>query len=350
VKLRLFETLLREGPGDYSLFSLGSARVGLSTSSENVKAELTVDALLGDSLSVSLARAFVAVRFTSAGASPSPRARLTVGKARLSWGEGLAFNAADLLGGSSPAAAIDLTSDILRDDASWMAALYVPLGRFSFAEALVVPPALDVAQFAANPSGPLPDPGDASLGGRLVGKLAGIKAEADYLFEGKEGTHGFAVSFQGNLLVDWHLSAAASLGASAPLAGGVLESLRLSAGLFHLQRLGPRATLGLRLEALVAPAGEWAEVEPPGLPAPVYGLLLYPELALAVDSRLSVTARALVSPVEASAVIVPGVSVSLHEGLSLFAMASVALGDGTDSWAWDRRGGLSLLAGSAFTY
>jgi hypothetical protein len=184
----------------------------------------------------------------------------------------------------------------------------------------------------------------------MVGKLAGIKAEAGYLFKGSEDTHDIAVSFQGNLLVDWHLSAAASLGASTPLAEGVLESLRLSAGLFHLQRLGLRTTLGMRLEALVAPAGEWAEVEPPGVPAPVYGLLLYPELALAVDSRLSVTARALVSPVEASAVIVPGVNVILHGGLSLFAMASVGLGDDTDTWAWDRRGGLSFLAGCAFAY
>ena len=96
--------------------------------------------------------------------------------------------------------------------------------------------------------------------------------------------------------------------------------------------------------------GQWQEAEPPGPPAPVYGLLLYPELALGIDSRLSVTARALVSPVEASALIVPGVSVSLHKGLSFFAVASVGLGDGTDTWAWDRRGGLSFLAGCAYTY
>lgn len=342
VRMRLFETLLREGPGDWSLFSLGSARVSLSTSSENVKAELAADALLGDSLSVSLARAFVAVRF--------PRWRLTAGKARLSWGEGVAFNAADLLDGSPSAAGLDLTADILRDDASWMAAVYVPLGRFSFAEALVLPPALDVAQFVADPEGPLPGPGDTSLGGRLVGKLAGIKTEADYLYSGAEGVHRFAVSLQGNLVVDWHLSAGTALASASSQPSLLLDDLRLSAGLFHLQRLGPRTSLGMRLEALAAPAGEWAEVEPPGLPAPVYGLLLYPELALAVDSRLTVTARALVSPVEASAVIVPGVSVSLHEGLSFFAMASVGLGDATDTWAGDRRGGLSFLAGCAFTY
>jgi hypothetical protein len=350
VKLRLFETLLREAAGDWSLFSLGSARVSLSASSENVKAELAVDALLGDSLSVSLARAFVSVRLPAVNAPSAPRVRLTAGKARLSWGEGVAFNAADLLDGSFSAAGLDLTADILRDDASWMAAVYVPLGRFSFAEALVLPPALDVAQLVADPAGPLPGLGDTSLGGRLVGKLAGIKTEADYLYSGAEGMHRFAASLQGNLVVDWHLSAGTALASASPRPSQLLDNLRLSAGLFHLQRLGPRSTLGIRLEALAAPAGEWEEAEPPGPPAPVYGLLLYPELALAVDSRLSVTARALVSPVEASAVIVPGVSVSLHEGLSFFAMVSVGLGDATDTWAGDRRGGLSFLAGCAFTY
>ncbi len=348
VRLRVLETLTREASSDWAFFSLGTARVSLSSQSENVKAELALDGLLGEGVSASIARALVAVRFPG-GDAPSG-VRLTLGKARLSWGEGVAFNAADLLYGSSSAAGLDLTGDVLRDDSSWLAALYVPLGRFSFAEAVALPPGIDVAAFIANPSSPLPDVTSAAAGGRLVGRLAGTKVEADYLYRGETGMHQAAVSLQGNLFVDWHLSAGTAVPSTSPRLEDLQDTLRLSAGVFHLQRLGPRATLSLRMEALCAPAGEWQESDAPFPPAPVYGLLLYPEASLAVDSRVTVSARALVSPVDGSAVIVPGVSVSLHTGLSLVAMASVALGDDTDSWASNRRGGLSFLAGAAFVY
>jgi len=344
VKLRLLETLLRVSEGDWAMLTLGTARVSLSATSESVKAELAVDGLLGESAVASLARASVAARF--------PWFRLTMGKARLAWGEGVVFNAADLLYGSSSAAGLDLTAETLRDDAAWMAAVYVPLGRFSFAEAVVLPPPLDVAAFIQDPAAPLPDPADAAIGGRIVGKLAGVKTEAAYLYRGETGSHSVAASLQGNLFVDWHLSASASLPAISPALKDLADSLLLSAGLFHLQRLGPRASLSLRLEALAAPAGAWQEVDPapPPAPATVYGLLLYPEISLAFDNAISLAARALVSPVDGSALIVPGVSVSVHKGLSFLGMASVSIGDETDNWSWSRQAGLSFVLGCAYSY
>jgi hypothetical protein len=339
VKLRLLESASRISEGDWALYTLGTARVSVNASSENVKAEVAVDALLGDGIVASLARASIGVRF--------PGFRLTVGKARLSWGEGMAFNAGDLLFGSTSAVGLDLTAEALRDDAAWLASVYVPLGRFSFAEVVVLPPPLDIAAFIADPLS-APDPSELAVGGRVQGKLLGVKTEAAYLFRGDELTHHAAVSLQGNLVVDWHLSAAASLPAIAPEARDLSEGLRLSAGIFHLQRLGDRATLSVRLETLVAPGGSWREEEPPAVP--VYGILLYPELVLAVNSSLSVTARALVSPVDGSALLVPGVSLSLHKGLTFLGMASVALGDGTDSYSFDRAGGLTFILGCAYTY
>jgi len=343
VKLRILESLSRVAEADWALLTLGTARVSASATSENVKAELAVDALVGEGIVSSVARASVAVRF--------PGFRLTLGKARLSWGEGVAFNAADLLFGAGSALALDLTADSLRDDAAWMAALTVPLGRFSFLEAVALPPPLDVAGLLANPLAPLPEPADVAAGGRVVGKLAGIKVEAAYLYRGDTATHAVATSLQGNLLVDWHLSARMEIPSlGTPDLGG--ESFRVSAGLFHRQRLGQRASLSLRLEALVCPAGSWAELEPssPPDPPPVYGLLLYPELALALGQAVSVTARALISPVDGSALLAPAVALSLHKGLTFLGMASVALGDSTDTFAWDRRGGLSFTAGCAYSY
>jgi hypothetical protein len=339
VKLRLLESASRISEGDWALVTLGTTRVSVNASSENVKAEVAVDAILGDGIVASLARASIGVRF--------PGFRLTVGKARLSWGEGMAFNAGDLLFGSTSAVGLDLTADALRDDAAWLASAYIPLGRFSFVEAVMLPPPVDIEEFLANPL-TAPDPSEMAAGGRIVGKLLGIRTEAAYLFRGAEPAHHAAVSLQGNLVVDWHLSAAASIPAIAPDAADFAEGLRLSAGLFHLQRLGDRATLSFRLETLVAPGGSWNEEEPPAVP--VYGILLYPELALGIGDSFSVTARALVSPVDGSAWLVPGVSLSLHKGLTFLGMASVSIGDGTDSYSFDRAGGLAFLLGCAYTY
>jgi hypothetical protein len=122
----------------------------------------------------------------------------------------------------------------------------------------------------------------------------------------------------------------------------------VSAGVFHLQRLGDRATLSVRLETLVAPFGSWKEEEPPAVP--VYGILLYPELALGLDGFVSVTVRGLVSPVDGSAWLVPGVSLSLHKGLTFLGMVSLSAGDATDRYSFDRAGGLAFLLGCAYTY
>jgi hypothetical protein len=196
VKLRLLESASRIAEGDWALVTLGTARVSVAAASENVKAEVALDTILGDGIVAFLARASVGVRF--------PDFRLTLGKARLSWGEGLAFNAGDLLFGADSVTALDLTADVLRDDAAWLASAYVPLGRFSFVEAVALLPPVDVVELVANPLAPLPDPSEIALGGRVVGKLLGIKTEAAYLFRGAELTHHAAVSLQGNLFVDWH--------------------------------------------------------------------------------------------------------------------------------------------------
>jgi hypothetical protein len=82
----------------------------------------------------------------------------------------------------------------------------------------------------------------------------------------------------------------------------------------------------------------------------VYGILLYPELVLGIDDTFSVTVRALVSPVDGSALFVPGVSLSLHKGLTFLGMMSASIGDGTDSYSFDRAGGLAFILGCAYTY
>jgi hypothetical protein len=339
LKLRLFESLTRLESNEWGLLTLGSARVSLLHATDSVKVELAADALLGDGIVASVARASVAARF--------PLFRLTAGKVRLSWGEGAAFNAGDLLFGATSSVGLDLTADAVRDDAAWLAAVYVPLGRFSFAEAVVLPPPLDVGALLADPLAPLPDPASTSAGARFVGRLGGIKVEPAYHYQGAARTHTAALTFQGNLLVDWNLSVRAALPADTPLAADLAESLRISLGLHHVQRLGNRASLSIRLEGLLAPGGAWQEVEPPEVP--VHGLLLYPELLLSVDQVLGVSLRSVVSPVDGSALLVPGVSLSVHKGLTFLGMATISLGDETDTYAWQRRGGVSFLLGCSLS-
>jgi hypothetical protein len=48
--------------------------------------------------------------------------------------------------------------------------------------------------------------------------------------------------------------------------------------------------------------------------------------------------------------IVPGISLSLHKGLSFLGMATIDVGDDTDPSRWGRRGALSLIAGCAYSY
>ena len=339
-KLRVFETLMRDGEQTWGLFTLGEARVALQGATDTVKAELAVDALLSAGLVPSLARAWVAARF--------PGFRITLGKTPLAWGEGVAFNAGDLVFGAAGSAPLDLTGETLRDDAAWMAVVWVPLGRFSFVEALAIPPELDLAAWAADPTLPLPPVSDTSAALRLVSRVAGINVEPAYLWRGSTGTHTASLTLQGNLVVDWNLSASTAIGTGNPAVSDLADALSISAGLFHLQRLGPTLTLSMRLETLVAPARDWVEVEAPL--GPTYGILLYPELTLSVERALSISLRSVISPVDGSALLVPSLSLGLQPGLSWLFLASVALGDETDTYSTRRAGGLSFLVGAAASW
>ena len=105
-----------------------------STGNSNVKAQLTMEADVADTALIDVSRAFIKARF--------PAFRLTLGKTRLSWGEGFMFNAGDVIFDSLSTSA-DLTADEIRTRGTWLASAYIPLGRFSFAEAVLLPPAFD---------------------------------------------------------------------------------------------------------------------------------------------------------------------------------------------------------------
>jgi len=317
-------------------------------SSQEGRGQLQVDAWVADGLYLDVPRAWVRVRL--------PWFRLTAGKSRLSWGEGFVFNAGDVLFGSLDPLRGDISAESLRDQTAWLAALYVPLGPFSFLEAAVLPfgasglgGGLRVALtglaglIAPRPFADLA--GGAGLRG--VFRAGGIKIEPGWYTTWEAGEHRPYLSLQGHLLLDWNLSAVLGIPLREPDWSEAGEWLALTGGLFHLARLGGSRSLSLRLEAALRPGAAWQEQ--PGASDPVYGLLLFPEAALALSDTLALQLRALVSPVDGSGLALLGASWSLYQGLKLFGYVAAMAGDSDDLYGW-HQGGPALTLGAEFTY
>lgn len=312
---------------------------------QNVKAQLQMDGYVADSVYVDIPRAWIKVRL--------PWLRLTIGKTRLSWGEGFVFNAGDVIFGSMNAPGGDLSAAALRDETAWLASVYVPLGPFSFLEAAVLPfgvspPAGGLSDELGSLLSPRPFADLAGGAGlRGVFRLGGMKVEPGWYANWADGAHRPYLSLQGHLLVDWNLSAALGIPITDPDWAEAGRWLGLSAGLFQLFRLGGDRSLALRLEAALRPAAAWEEIT--GSAAPVYGLLLFPEAALALSDTLSLQLRALVCPVDGSGLGLLGVSWGVYQGLTLSANVAAVAGEADDLYRW-REGGPYLTAGAEFTY
>ncbi len=138
--------------------------------------------------------------------------RYTAGRTRLTWGDGALYNAGDVLNGAGPEQ-VDLTAATLRDETLWLTAAYFPLGRFSFVEPVVLFP------MAADPR----PASEIGAGGRIQGRIAGIKGETGYLYHGTTDDHRPYISFQGNLGLDWYGGATwSSAAGEGTVTGGLL--------------------------------------------------------------------------------------------------------------------------------
>jgi hypothetical protein len=288
---------------------------------------------------VSISRAYVKFRF--------PALRSTVGKAPITWGEGRYYNAGNLPV-SLTAAEANLVQQSFEDAALWQAGVYVPLGSFSFFETVWLPD--ETGLLLENSGG----------GTRLVLRPLGIKTELSYLFDGMGNedcdfvwAHKAALGFQGNLGVDWHLTGRVSVPQGYDVSEALEKSLRISAGLYTLLAVGYDGTLNLRLEGLAAPFGRWEEADG-GLsendPFDAYGIELYPEVSFDFGNNLTAILRSVISPVDASAMIIPGAVWSVFQGFSLFSFLSVQTGDSSDVFSSEAPGALALQTGCRVTY
>lgn len=343
----------------------GTGRIDLRSSGNRmVQGRLVLDALVSDAALtlLDISRASLRFRFP---VGEEYLFRISSGKDRLSWGDGVFFNAADLLYGSSTSQA-DFSGETLRDETSWMLSGFFPLGQYAFFEPVILPPqeetskpsGLDTPPDAFSlPGGPV---SESSAGFRLQFKAGGIKMESSYLFRGREQTHQAALSMQGHFLLDWYLSASslATQGtASADFLDAAHEELTVSFGLLHMATPAPESSLSLRLETLVQPAGEWQAPDSDELEAlydngekPRYALLFFPELIWSPSRTLNTYFRSVISPLDSSAMVIPGFSWNIYQGFSLLGLVSAQIGEKQSLYSSYAPGAFSVTTGLSFIY
>lgn len=222
--------------------------------------------------------------------------RLTLGKAPLAWGKGFLFNAGDPIFAAIPDVE-RLSTGAYRVDADWMAVAYAPLGDFSFAEAVALPP--------------IPDGGDTERlrsGARIAVTPAARffhSAEAGYLYE-RDAAHKPFVAIDGSLFFDWYAAASADVPARGK--SGEAE-FGVSGGIFRLFRLIDRTPIAARCEFLLYPRhDEW---------------LWYPSVEASITDTLTVGAQAFLACENKTTAL--GASWQARQGLELTALASTLL-------------------------
>jgi hypothetical protein len=303
-----------------------------SVDNKNVKAYFQLDSLITDVVSLDVSQAYIKVRF--------PWFRLTLGKTRVSWGDGFVFNAGDVVFASMGTISDDLFAETLRDETAWLGALNFPVGPFSFLEAVFLP--YDPLGLG-NPSYPV------SGGARGVFKFDAIKTtlEFGYLASSPYGEHRPYISLHGHLLVDWNLSASMAIPMGDPQWQQWDEWVGISAGMFHLVNLGLNRTLSFRLEAAIRPGAEWEEASA----GTDYGLFLFPEIAFSPTDTVALQLRSFLSPVDLSGLFMVGASWNVYQGLDVFSYATVNAGEWKkDFFSLDQEGSVSWTAGLEFVY
>ena len=304
-----------------------------SASKPNVRGEVVLKA----SSSVAIAslddvvhKAYLKAKF--------PSFRLTMGKTRLSWGDGRVFNAADVLYGSSDTA-VEFTQAELRGETAWMASINFPIDFFSFAEAVIMPSSTG-------------KPDDMTFGGRLYATIQDIKVEGGYATKVETGArvHKPYVSFQGSFGPDWYLSSSLTIPVSGNIAQATLDSWMVSGGLFQYVQLENDRSLTLRMEFLLCPFGDWDLAS--ALDNQNCALLLYPELTYALSPSLALSFQSILSPLDLSAKSTIGFSWNVFEGFSVLGYGSVNIGDAGDVFSWNAatKPSFSLSLGTSWIF
>ncbi|MGH0052650.1 MAG: hypothetical protein ACQ5SW_04595, partial [Sphaerochaetaceae bacterium] len=248
-----------------------------------------------------------------------PSFRITAGKTRLSWGDGMLFNAGDVLYGSNDTS-VTLTQSELRSKTSLLIALNYPLGFFSFAEGVMLP----------SEDG---NPNHMGFGSRLYTTIRETKVEGGFLSKivSGERLHKPYISLQGNIGPDWYLSSSLAIPQNGNVGQEIRDSWVITGGIYHIQALTNERNLTFRLEFLTRPFGNWKAESQSDDTCP---LLVYPEITFNPNSSLSWSFRSIISPLDFSFNASLGVNWAVFEGFSLIGYLSSPFGDEGDLFSW----------------
>lgn len=374
--MSLFLNLVRLTKGEWIFGYNGDINLKFKSKGErNVKGEIDLELFSPDLLSlqsgtalaaVSLKKAFIKANFML-NADKSQILRWTIGKTRLSWGEGAVFNAGDVLFGSvSPY--LDFTESELRNETAWMTALNFQLSPFIFLEMVVLPPEMDLSTYlelslpgideleSAQLLSEYELPGieKSSLGMRLYAELGEertVKLETGYLYSGEARTavipvfeqamHRIYFGLEGNRFFNWQITSSVSFPVEDITSQWELvgQMWNISAGVSYIHSISSDSSLSFRLETLWTPFGFWntpdqtTQIESPGRGL---ALMLYPEISYSPISTLNLFVRSMISPIDASAMFSMGVDWNVYKGLNIMAFANFNGGDEKATFAWDR--------------
>lgn len=354
VEIDAQSTLSRTGSDNWNLAGFATTQLQLySVGNRYVKGELAIDATVGgDTTPASAAadspepnvrfdipRAYIKVRFPL---SEALFYHVTAGKARITWGNGSLFNAGNLIFGAT-ATNPDFTAGTIRDDTAWLIALFLPVSTYTFFEPVVLFPGVDLSGSAAPPTDPL----DSAAGMRFHTQIGSTKTELAYLYNGVDRLHEAAVSVQGHLLVDWYTAVNSEVPVAGTSASDAFANLAVSIGLLHIAQFTGGSSLSLRLEALLRPDAYWSEQAEAGTD---YGISLFPEVVWSPVQSVNIYLRSVVSPVDLSAMIIPGLSWSIYDGFTFNAFATVMAGEIHDAYGLGQTGGVQLATSVSFIY
>jgi len=335
------------GMADIRFASAGNTKMRAEAAVEFYPADLSGGSSVVSVPALNLKRFWIKANF--------PSWRLTAGKTKLAWGNGYVFNSGDILFGSLTPY-IDFTQSTIRDDTAWLTAFNIPTGRFSYIEAVVLPPSILLhggeleVQTIDRTSGGL----------RFFTRAGGWQLEAGYLYKGdsKVGAdllgHRPYVSLHGHAGVDVYAGAslAAGMDEDAALNRDSWEEIRktvnFSLGAFHQIQTGYDSTLTMRLEALVMPWQNWGPRDYQDVmdgDAGYYGIMLYPEISWMLRSTWFARFQSVISPVDASAQMTTTFGWYVFQGFTLLGIVVVNAGDEQSLFAWDRSGAWPLYPG-----
>jgi len=372
-ELTLLANAERTESGNAGFYNLSNGKFSLSSKGlEDVKGQLTVDVKVTDTVLIDIQKAWLKAQLAAF--------RLTMGKTRLSWGEGYMYNAGDVIFGGKGA---DLSAEELRDNNAWLASMYLPIGDFSFIEAVALPPDLPVlayqqyyqAKAAAGANAALlsalkknePEiagPKKSSAGGRVYTKLWGVKFETGYLWDGMDEINKPYISLQGHLLADLHASSSIELNADKPINADTKKSWRISSGVLYQLPLSSdgenssSGTLDFRFEAMVTPYGEWntetlSDVQYNPLSdegkASPYALSLFPQISWKSDTLFAYV-RSVISPIDASSISSIGLHWAPLQGFKILSGFSIQSGNDGDVYVFDGAKGWQVSLGTRVNF